>query len=192
MVEAVFLDRDGVINEEVEYLHDPKDLRLIPGAARAIRMLNELKIPVIVVTNQAGVARGYYPESQVAVLHEALSQELEKEGAHIDRFYYCPHHRAAGKGKYAVDCDCRKPKPGLLAKAAKDLGLNLSRCVVIGDKASDLGAGVSAGCRTILVMSGYGKEQWTAWDQPFQPHHVALDLRKAVEWLLQDSTRPVL
>ncbi|MDO8561318.1 MAG: HAD family hydrolase [bacterium] len=183
MVEAVFLDRDGVINEEVEYLHDPKDLRLIPGVAGAIRVLNEHSIPVIVITNQAGVARGYYPESQIEVLHSALGKMLETEGAHIDRFYYCPHH-PEGKGEYRKVCDCRKPQPGLLHQAAKDMGLNLKNCVLVGDKASDIGAGATAGCRTILVMTGYGKKEWASWKEDFKPTYAASDLQNAVGRLL--------
>ncbi len=185
-IEAVFLDRDGVINEEVEYASDPKDLHIIPGAPQAIRRLNEKKIPVIVTTNQAGIARGYFSEVQVEAFHSALSKELKRKKAHIDRFYYCPHHPTAGKGKYRIVCDCRKPMPGLLHQAAKDFNLNLKSCVLIGDKASDIGAGAGAGCKTVLVMTGYGSKEWSEWNEKFKPDHVALDLRGAVEWLLRD------
>jgi D-glycero-D-manno-heptose 1,7-bisphosphate phosphatase len=185
-MKAVFLDRDGVINEEEEYLSDPSKLRLVPGVADATRRLNERAVPVIVVSNQSGVARGYYPESQIAILHHALEEMLATEGARIDRFYYCPHH-PEGQGKYRIDCDCRKPKPGLLIRAARDMGLNLKKCAVIGDKASDMGAGVSAGCKTILVMTGQGRKEWSSWNEEFQPSHVAADLSDAVEWLLSDG-----
>ena len=186
-MQAVFLDRDGVINEEFGYLHDPKDLLLIPGAASAIHILNERKIPVIVVSNQSGVARGYFPESHAAEFNEALSRELKKDGAHIDKFYDCPHHPTAGRGTYKMTCDCRKPKPGLLLRAAKDFNLNIKDCVLIGDKASDIGAGVAAECRTVLVKTGYGEKEWSLWNKDFKPSHVAADLSDAVEWLL-DST----
>lgn len=189
MIDAVFLDRDGVLNEELGYASDPSGLELIPGAADAIRALNEHSIPVIVVTNQAGVARGYYPESQVSVFHDALNRELLEHGAHIDAFYYCPHHPTAGQGKYAVDCDCRKPKPGLLLRAAKDFNLDLKRCAVIGDKASDIGAGVSVGSTTVLVMTGHGEKHRAAWNQPFQPHHIAAGLQDAVTQLLRSASR---
>lgn len=185
MNQAVFLDRDGVINEETHYLSDPQQLRLIPSAARAIRLLNRRAIPIIVITNQAGVARGYYPESQVAVLHHALAARLAEEGAHIDRFYYCPHHPTEGRPPYRIDCDCRKPKPGLLLQAAADFGLDCAQCYLIGDKASDLAAGRRAHCRTVLVKTGYGAQTWEAWTEAFQPDHVAVDLLAAVEWLLQ-------
>ncbi|HEY4514286.1 MAG TPA: HAD family hydrolase [Candidatus Paceibacterota bacterium] len=187
MVSAVFLDRDGVINEETAYLHDPKNLRLIAGAASAIRKLNEQNVPIIVITNQAGVAKGYYQESEIEMLHSALAEILKTEGAHIDRFYYCPHH-PEGKGEYQKVCDCRKPMPGLLLQAAKDFNLEIKRCVFVGDKVSDIGAGVAAGARTILVMTGYGKEVWQSWEQPFQPDHVAADLPDAVEWLLSEPS----
>ena len=186
ILEAVFADRDGVINEEVEFLSDPADLRLIPNAAKAIRALNEKKIPVIVVTNQSGIARGYYSESEVDVLHEALSNELLKNGAHIDRFYYCPHHKD-GKGKYAIDCNCRKPLPGMLQKVAKDFNLDLSKCAMVGDKASDIGAGNAVGCQTVLVMTGYGKKNWSSWKETFRPSFIAQDLSEAVSWLLKES-----
>lgn len=191
MINAVFLDRDGVINEEVEYLSDPKHLRLIPGAEDAIRRLNELKILVVVITNQAGVARGLYKESQITALHEAMSEMLGKNGAHIDRFYYCPHHPTAGKGKYKIVCDCRKPMPGLLRQAAKDMSLNLKDCVMVGDKASDMAAGFAAGCKTVLTLTGYGSKEISAWKESFQPSFVASDLQGAVEWLLSGSKKRI-
>ena len=190
MPEAVFLDRDGVINEEVDYPKEPKDLRLIEGVPAAIRRLNGRKIPVIVITNQSGVALGFYSEPQVELLHESLAKELKKDGAHIDRFYYCPHH-PNGKGRYAITCDCRKPMPGLLHQAARDFNINLSRCVVVGDKAKDIQAGESVGARTILVMTGYGSKEISAWKESFQPTFVAPDLPGAVEWLLNGSEKQI-
>ena len=181
---AVFLDRDGVINEEVEYLHSPEQLRMIPHAAQAIRKLNERAIPVIVVTNQAGIARGYFSEAQVVVVHHALAALLNQAGAHVDRFYYCPHHPTEGFLPYRVQCSCRKPQPGLLFQAAKDLNLELSHCYLIGDKVSDLEAGWHAGCQTILVQTGYGAQVWQEWSETFQPRRVARDLLDAVEWIL--------
>lgn len=183
MPSAVFLDRDGVINEEVGYLHDPNDLRLIPGSADAIRALNERAIPVIVVTNQAGVARGHYSEREVGALHDALQKMLGEYGAHIDRFYYCPHHPDV-EGKYRKVCDCRKPMPGMLHLAAKEMHVDLRHCVIIGDKASDIGAGVAAGCRTILVLSGHGEEHLASWNETFKPGSVARDLSDAVKRIL--------
>ena len=183
-ISAVFLDRDGVINEEVGHISDPRHLRYIPHVARAIRKLNERAIPVVVVSNQSGVARGYHTDEQVEIIHEAISAELKKEGARIDRFYYCPHHPTEGKGAYLVACDCRKPRPGLLLQAAKELHLDLSRSVMIGDKKSDIEAGHAADTRTILVRTGDGAREHAAWNESFNPTHVARDLREAVEWLL--------
>jgi len=181
---AVFLDRDGVINEEVEYLSRPEQLRLIPGAAEAIGALNRREIPVIVVTNQAGLARAFFPEAQVMAVHRALAAVLQQAGARVDRFYYCPHHPTAGLPPYRVDCDCRKPKPGMVLQAADDFGLDLSRCILVGDKVSDLEAGRRAGCRTILVKTGYGVQVWADWAEEFQAHYVAQDLFDAVGWIL--------
>ncbi|HVK18849.1 MAG TPA: HAD family hydrolase [Fimbriiglobus sp.] len=154
--EAVFLDRDGTLIEEVNYLSRVEQVRLIPGAAAAVRRVNEAGVRVVVVTNQAGVARGYFPESRVAEVHAHLSALLSEQGAHMDAYYYCPHHAAEGVGAFRVDCDCRKPKPGMLRAAAADLGLDLTRSWMIGDKVCDLKAGAAAGCRTVLVQTGYG------------------------------------
>ena len=183
---AVFLDRDGVIIEEVGYLGDADQLRLIPGAAEAIRELNEAHLLTIVVTNQAGVARGYYPESYITQVHKALNELLVQQGARIDRFYYCPHHPTAGMGRYRVDCDCRKPRPGMLYRAARELALNLRDCVLIGDKLSDIQAGVRAGCKTVLVLTGYGQiHQLQIGASGVKVDHVAPDLSRAVGWILE-------
>ena len=181
---AVFLDRDGVINEEVEYLAHPDELRLLPGVPRAIRMLNRANRPVLVVTNQSAVARGYIPEEQVGVIHTALSRLLARDGAHVDRYYYCPHHPEAGQGDYLQACNCRKPRPGMLLKARDDFDLDLSRAALVGDKVSDLGAARAVGAKAILVRTGYGEALSRAWPEPWQPDHVARDLEHAVLWLL--------
>jgi D-glycero-D-manno-heptose 1,7-bisphosphate phosphatase len=169
---------------EVHYLSRPEQLCLLPGAAEAIRRLNERAIPVIVVTNQAGVARGYFSEQQVNLVHATLALMLEQLGARIDRFYYCPHHPTAGRFPYRVACDCRKPQPGMLLQAADELGLQLPACYAVGDKASDLEAGRRAACRTVLVRTGYGEQTWAGWAEDFQPDYVAADLAGAVEWIL--------
>lgn len=156
--EAVFLDRDGTLIEEVHYLAAPEQVRLIPGAVEAVRKLNNAGMLVVVVTNQAGVARGYFPESNVAEVHVYLSALLAQHGARIDAYYYCPHHPTEGVGRYRVDCDCRKPKPGLLITAARDLDIDLAQSWMIGDKLADAEAGTTAGCRAILVRTGHGRE----------------------------------
>jgi D-glycero-D-manno-heptose 1,7-bisphosphate phosphatase len=147
---GLLLDRDGVINEECEYLHDPKDLVVIASVAEAIAAINRRRIPVVVVTNQAGIGRGMYGVDDYHAVNRAIEAVLAKAGAHIDAWYFCPHLPDA-------DCPCRKPRSGMLLAAAKDLDLHLGRSVLVGDKASDLEAARTAGCRTVLVRTGYGR-----------------------------------
>jgi len=152
---AVFLDRDGTINVEKDYLYRIEDFEFVPGAPEAIRLLNEAGLFVVVVTNQSGVARGYYNEADVEALHAHIAAELAAVGAHVDAWLYCPHH-PAGNGRYAVACRCRKPLPGMLLEAAGKYRIDLAASVMVGDKRADLEAGAAAGCRSILVRSGYG------------------------------------
>ncbi|MDZ7361902.1 MAG: D-glycero-beta-D-manno-heptose 1,7-bisphosphate 7-phosphatase [candidate division KSB1 bacterium] len=188
---AVFLDRDGTINEEINYLSRPEQLRLLDGAAEAIRLLNQAGFKVVIVTNQAGVARGYFSEETVQEIHRALENLLGENGAHVDAVYYCPHHPDAGHGVYKTDCQCRKPRPGMLEKAAAELGLDLRQAFVIGDKISDLQAGRAVGCQNILVRTGYGLEsekQFSACD--WQPDWIADNLLEAARWILQYAQVP--
>lgn len=148
---GLLLDRDGVINEESHYLHDPKDLVMIPGVDKAIAEINQWKIPVVVVTNQAGIGRGMYGVEAYRSVNRAIADHLAKAGAHIDAWYFCPHAPQEA-------CLCRKPLPGMLIEAAKDLGLDLRASFLVGDKASDLEAARAAGCRTVLVRTGYGQQ----------------------------------
>jgi D-glycero-D-manno-heptose 1,7-bisphosphate phosphatase len=153
---ALFLDRDGTLIADVHYLAHPDQVRLLPTAADAVRRINELGIPAIVVTNQAGVARGYFPESRIAEVHARLDELLHNAGARIDGYYVCPHHPDGVVDGYRLVCNCRKPEPGLLLRAASERGLDLARSCLIGDKPSDMEAGARAGCRTVLVRTGYG------------------------------------
>jgi D-glycero-D-manno-heptose 1,7-bisphosphate phosphatase len=155
---ALFLDRDGVVIQEVNYLADVGQVRLIPGTAEAVARANRLGIPVVIVTNQAGVARGLFPEERVHEVHDHLLSLLSPWEARIDRFYHCPHHPTAGLGIYRTACECRKPRPGLLVRAAADLGLDLGHSCLVGDKVSDLEAGAAVGCGTVLVRTGHGNE----------------------------------
>jgi len=182
---AAFLDRDGTINREVEYLSDCRDLELLPGAAAAIARLNRAGIAVVVVTNQAGVARGLFPLSRLFELHAHLDALLAGAGAWVDAYYCCPHHPTEGRGEYRVECDCRKPKPGMLLWAARELGLDLTRSVLMGDKLSDLEAGARAGCQTILVRTGYGAAQEADWQPAKHGDVIVADsLREAADhWL---------
>jgi histidinol-phosphate phosphatase family protein len=175
---AVFLDRDGTINEEVGYLDDPDRLRLVPGAAEAIRLLNEAGILAIVISNQAGIGRGYFSATTVEAIHKRLAERLAKRGAHYDAVYYCPHHPRD-------ECDCRKPKAGMLVQAAREHGIDMRRAFIVGDKASDLEAGQQVGCRTVLVLTGYGEQAREIFNYyHFRPDYISTDLRDAVQWIL--------
>lgn len=159
---AVFIDRDGTLNVEKEYLSRPEEFEFIPGAPAAVRALRAAGYRVVVVTNQSGVARGYFGAEAVEALHRHIQQLLRGFETGIDAFYYCPHHPTQGVGAYRVDCECRKGRPGMLLQAARELGLDLARSYMVGDKAADVEAGVRAGCRAILVATGYGREELAA------------------------------
>jgi D-glycero-D-manno-heptose 1,7-bisphosphate phosphatase len=183
---AVFLDRDGTIIEEVGYLSSPDQVLLLPSAAQAVRRLNERGIPVVVVTNQSGVARGFFTEESVVAVHAAVRALLAEHGARIDAFYFCPHHPDGTIPSYTRHCSCRKPLPGLLESAASDLSLNLASSIVIGDKQLDVETARSAGARGVLVLTGYGREELTRIQSvgSVKPDFVADDLLGAVEWFL--------
>ena len=185
---AVFLDRDGVINQEVNHLSHPDQLSIIPGAINAISSLNQQSIPVIVITNQAGVARGYFTEDDISKVHLALQNILKQENAFIDKFYYCPHHPEFGNEIYKISCQCRKPESGMLRQASQDLGLILERSYLIGDKSSDIQAGYNVGCKTALVMTGHGMKEITNYSNSFaSPHFVAPSIVEAVRWILEQE-----
>lgn len=153
---AVFIDRDGTINIEAGYIDHPDNFNLYPFVPQSIRLLNEHGFLVIVLTNQAGVGRGYFGEDNVETLHAKMCSELAKGGARLDAVYYCPHHTSSKDPRYAVDCDCRKPRTGMVDKALQDLPIDKSRMFIIGDKMSDIKLGKKTGCRTYLVKTGYG------------------------------------
>ena len=160
MRQACFFDRDGVIIEEADYIHDPAQVRLCPFAAEAIRAMHDAGRLVIVVSNQSGIARGYFTEAELKAVDARMNELLAAEGAHIDATYYCYHHKKGIVPEYAIDCDCRKPKPGLFLRAAKDLDIDLANSFMIGDKESDLEAGINAGCKGVaLVRTGHGVHQ---------------------------------
>ncbi|MHB8550245.1 MAG: D-glycero-beta-D-manno-heptose 1,7-bisphosphate 7-phosphatase [Acidiferrobacterales bacterium] len=152
---AVFLDRDGTINVERNYLHRLDDWEWIPGAVDAIRQLNHAGYLVVVVTNQAGIARGMYGEEEVRTLHRQIDAVLAPLGARIDAYYYCPHHPDFGE---RIACNCRKPAPGMMLQASRDWDIDLARSYIIGDKLADVEAGLAAGVTPILVTTGYGAE----------------------------------
>jgi D-glycero-D-manno-heptose 1,7-bisphosphate phosphatase len=179
---AVFLDRDGTIAEEVGYLNHVSRFRILPRVAEAIRRLNEAQMPVIVITNQSGVGRGYFPLSLVHTVHELMTQQLEAAGAHLDAVYYCPHTSADG-------CDCRKPKTGMLDLAAREHAIDLRRSFIVGDRHGDVEVARRTGANSILVRTGYGEGEylWNASKWQYQPDFVAADLADAVHWILRPT-----
>ena len=157
-IPALFIDRDGTLNEEVGYLHRPEDVVLIPGAAEGLARVNAMGIPVIVVTNQSGIGKGRYDLKDFEAVMARITVLLQASGAHMDGVYAAPHH-SRGLGEYAhPDHPDRKPNPGMLLRAAEEHGLDLSRSWMIGDKELDLGAGRNAGCKVALVRTGYGSK----------------------------------
>lgn len=153
---AVFLDRDGTINKEVDVLRDVKQLRILSGAAKAIKLINNLGFLAIIITNQPVIARGWLTEKEVDAIHGILVRRLNKKGAKIDAVYYCPHHPNANLKKYRLICKCRKPCVGMIKEAVKQLKVNSKRSFLIGDSTGDILAGKRAGLKTILVKTGYG------------------------------------
>jgi D-glycero-D-manno-heptose 1,7-bisphosphate phosphatase len=186
---AVFLDRDGVLNQEVGYIRRVEDLHLIPGVAQAVRRLNDRGIFCCLVSNQAGPARGYYPVSHVEALHDRLVQLLHQEAeAHLDALYYCPYLSAPEGGvdpEFTRWSTWRKPNTGMLVAAAWDHDLDLSRSFMVGDKATDVDLARNAGCRGILVQTGFGDRVLQgSYQHVTQPDYVAIDLAAAVAWIL--------
>jgi D-glycero-D-manno-heptose 1,7-bisphosphate phosphatase len=184
--EAVFLDRDGVINREIfDYIKQKEEFRLISRSADAIRLLNQKGILAIVISNQAGVAKGYYTEERVSEIHSLMEERLAKRGVYLDRIYYCPHH-PEGIGAYRKECYCRKPRPGMLKEAEREFGISLKECWMVGDRMMDIETGAVAGCKTALVLTGYGKgvlkerESWKV-----EPDIIAKDLYNAVKKILE-------
>jgi D-glycero-D-manno-heptose 1,7-bisphosphate phosphatase len=179
------LDRDGTLIEEVGYLDRLDRIQFFPYSIDAVRMLNRAGYAVIIVTNQAGVARGYFDEPFVAETHRAIAGKLTAGGADVDAFYYCPHHPDADIEAYRVSCDCRKPQPGMIRTAAAEHQLDLSRSFMVGDRAQDVEAGIAAGTRGVLVRTGYGYRHEDEARQ--RGARVADNLMQAVSWILRQS-----
>jgi D-glycero-D-manno-heptose 1,7-bisphosphate phosphatase len=188
---AIFMDRDGTLSHEVGYVNHVSRFRLYPWAVEAVRLANRSGFLAVVVTNQAGVARGYFPESVIHEVHASLEAAMSAGGARLDGIYVCPHHPSVGDPPYRKDCDCRKPKPGLLRRAAADLGIDLARSVVVGDRLGDLELAWAVGAIGVLVKSGYGLGELTyhapSWSR--QPDLVADHLLEAVERLAARGPR---
>lgn len=179
MNKAFFLDRDGVINEEVDYLHQPEKVVILPGVIEALRTLRANGFLAVVVTNQSGVARGMYGESDIHAVHDRIRELLAAEAVSVDGFYHCPHHP-----KFGAPCDCRKPRPGMLQAACRDFDIDPACSAMVGDRLSDIEAGRAAGCRACyLVKTGYGLE--TIRRENISGVEVAEDLPDAVARFLK-------
>ena len=180
MAKAVFLDRDGTIIEDTGYVVGKERVKFIPGSSRAIKLLNENGFRVIVVSNQAGVARGYFDEDMVKATNRYIQSALAEQGAFIDMFYYCPHHKDGVIEEYRRECHFRKPNPGMIEQGGRDFDIDLKQSFVIGDHYSDIAAGRRAGCRTVLLGNGSPEDEGVI----ARPDRIARDLREAVDWVL--------
>lgn len=183
---AIFIDRDGTLSHEVGYVNHPSRFKLFPFAVDAIRTINRAGVLAVLVTNQAGVARGYFPESMIEEIHGMVRAALEAGGARLDGLYVCPHHPTEGPPPYRQDCQCRKPRPGLLHRAERELGADLARSWVVGDRHGDLQLAWTVGAKAAMVRTGYGLGELTyqapRWKR--QPDLVADHLLEAVERIL--------
>lgn len=188
MQRAVFIDRDGTISEEVGYINHPSRFRVFPYSAAAIKLLNDGGWLAIVVTNQAGVARGYFEENMIQTIHETLNQEMAATDARIDAIYYCAHHPSVGEPPYRIDCDCRKPKPGLIHRAAKEFDIDLAASWMVGDRYGDIELARNAGVNSAFVMSGYGRGEWEHQRQSWTHHPdlTANHLLEAVKLIIEE------
>ena len=185
MKKAVFLDRDGTINKEANYLSHPGQIELISGSAEGIKLLNENGFTVVVITNQSGVARGIIEEEKLPLIKDRLCCLLEEKGAKIDGYYYCPHYPDGKIEKYALKCDCRKPEPGMLRQAAEDLDIELKGSYVVGDKACDLKLGKNVGAVAIMVRTGYGESEVENYEP--SPDYIAENLFDAAQWIIKNN-----
>jgi D-glycero-D-manno-heptose 1,7-bisphosphate phosphatase len=187
---AIFFDRDGTLCAEVGYVNHPSRLALLPRTAETIRRVNDLGWAEVVATNQAGAARGYFPPHVLFETHHRLRLLLAEEGARLDGLYACTHHPELGPPGLRGRCSCRKPRPGLLLRAARELDLDLSRSYMVGDSFRDVGAGRAAGvAATVLLRTGYGRGEilWKGATLAEWPDHVADDLPSAVEWIVKHA-----
>ena len=189
---AIFLDRDGTLSHEVGYVNHLSRFRLRPGAVEAVRLINSSGRLAVLVTNQAGVARGYFPESVIDEVHALVRASMESGGARLDAIYVCMHHPTVGEPPYRRHCDCRKPRPGLLRRAEAELGADLARSWMIGDRHRDLAVAWAVGARAALVKTGYGRGElaWHASRWARAPDLVADHVLEAVDRILRLEEAP--
>ncbi|MCK4665471.1 D-glycero-beta-D-manno-heptose 1,7-bisphosphate 7-phosphatase [Candidatus Dependentiae bacterium] len=188
---AIFLDRDGTINEERGYINHPTRLILQPGAIEAVKLINDMGFLAIIITNQAGIARGYYTLDTLNKIHNKLIGEMKDGGAKIDALYFCPHHPDGVIEKYAIRCECRKPKPGMINKALEEFQIDMDNSFMIGDRYKDVLFGNKLNLKTILVLTGYGIGEWEndreKWE--LSPDYVARDILDAVHWIKKEYSK---
>lgn len=189
---AIFMDRDGTVSDEVGYVNHIDRYRLLPRSAEAIRKINAAGFLSFVITNQSGVARGLFDEALLHEVHATLRRWLEEKGAKLDGIYFCPHHPEEGVPPWRQNCDCRKPRPGLLRRAALEHDVDLASSYMIGDTVLDIEAARNAGMTGVLVLTGYGKGDlnFRMRARGLEPAHIAEDLLEAVEWILQRERTP--
>jgi len=189
MKPAVFIDRDGTINEQRGYINHISQFVLLPGVGKAISLLNKNNHTVVITSNQSGVARGYFPIQLVKEIHELMEQKLTKDNAHIDRIYFCPHHPDGVVPEYSRECDCRKPNTELIKKAKAELDIDMETSYVIGDRLLDIEFAKNANLPGILVLTGYGKGElkYVVPHKSIKPAYVAEDLLRAVQWILKQE-----
>jgi D-glycero-D-manno-heptose 1,7-bisphosphate phosphatase len=184
---SVFLDRDGTLIEEVGYLDRLDRLRMFPWSIDAVRLLNRGGFKVVVVSNQAGVARGFFDESFVREVQREVGAQVADAGGRIDAWYYCPHHPDAPLAEYRLQCECRKPRPGMIRQAEEDLDIDTTRSFVVGDRWLDVALAQNVGARGILVRTGYGGSEEHQPHQGTEAAFVADDLMEAVSWILRTT-----
>lgn len=184
---AIFMDRDGTVSHEVGYINHITRLRPYSYSADAVKLVNNSDFLAILITNQAGVARGYFEEEMVKKVHNLLQEKMEESAnSQFDDIFYCPHHPEVGKPPYKQNCNCRKPKPGMILEAAKKHHIDLTKSYMIGDKISDVEMAIKNGLKGILVLSGYGRGEFEFQSNTWKvkPDHIAENLLEAVKWIL--------
>jgi D-glycero-D-manno-heptose 1,7-bisphosphate phosphatase len=189
---AVFFDRDGTINVDKGYPSDFSQIEIYPGSYEAVRRLNSAGLPVIVLTNQSGVGRGLLTEENLRIIHEKMRASFQQENARLDAFYYCPHYELSNLPRYRLNCDCRKPNPGLALRAAADFGLDLTRSYMVGDKVEDIILALNIKASPVLVLTGYGRDSLAKLRSlGIEPAYVAEDILSAAVWILEREKQAV-
>ncbi len=186
---AVFLDRDGTVNEEVSYLPTMGMLKLIPGSAEAMRLLRSAGFKLVIITNQSGIARGYFTERNVKRIHQKLKKMLKREGVFYDGIFYSPYSTGGKVKPFNRDSPLRKPGIGMLEKGRDMFGIDLTKSYMVGDRESDIGAGKNGGCKSILVKTGYGEQVLAKGFEKYEPDFVASNLLAAAKWIIEDSQK---